>query len=147
LAEARQLLRGLQEAVVTEQTAAFAEGQTHCPSCGALRARKGQHDIVFRTAFGKLHLHSPRYYQCRCTPTCAKSVSPLADVLAERTAPELVYLESKFAGLMSYGLTVGILSEVLPLGAAISTTAVRRHVHSVADRVEGELGGRAVQLY
>ena len=55
-------------------------------------------------------------------------------------APELVYLESKFAGLMSYGLTVGILSEVLPLGAAISTTAVRRHVHSVADRVEGELG-------
>ena len=72
LAEARQLLRGLQEAVVTEQTAEFAEGQTHCPSCGTLRARKGEHEIVFRTAFGKLHLHSPRYYQCRCTPTCAE---------------------------------------------------------------------------
>ena len=140
LAEARELLRGLQQAVVTEQTAQFAEEQTHCPSCGAHRARKGRHDIVFRTAFGKLNLQSPRYYQCCCMPAGAKSVSPLADILTERTAPELVYLESKFAGLMSYGLTVSVLSEVLPLGAAISTTAVRRHVHSIADRMEGELG-------
>jgi hypothetical protein len=140
LAEARELLRGLQQAVVTEQTAEFAEKQTHCPSCGARRGRKGQHDIVFRTAFGKLSLQSPRYYQCGCIPTSAKSVSPLAEILAERTAPELVYLESKFAGLMSYGLTVSVLSEVLPLGAVISTTGVRRHVHSIADRIEGELG-------
>ncbi len=140
LAEARDLLRGLQQAVVTEQTARFAEEQSHCPSCGARRGRKGQHYLVFRTAFGKLSLQSPRYYQCCCTPTSAKSVSPLAEILAERTAPELIYLENKFAGLMSYGLTVSVLSEVLPLGAVISTTAVRRHVHLTADRIEGELG-------
>ena len=140
LAEARELLRGLQQAVVTEQTAQFAEEQSHCPSCGTQRGRKGYHDLVFRTAFGKLSLQSPRYYQCCCTPTSVKSVSPLTEILAERTAPELMYLEDKFAGLMSYGLTVNVLSEVLPLGAAISTTAVRRHVHSTADRLEGELG-------
>ena len=140
LAEAKGLLRSLQQAVVTEQTAEFAEQQTRCPSCGARRPRKGQHDVVFRTAFGKLNLQSPRYYCCSCTPANVKSVSPLADLLTERTAPELVYLESKFAGLMSYGLTVGILSEVLPLGAAISTTGVRRHVQTIADRIEGELG-------
>lgn len=51
-----------------------------------------------------------------------------------------MYLESKFAGLMSYGLTVSVLSEVLPLGTAISTTGVRRHVHAVAQRLESELG-------
>jgi hypothetical protein len=140
LAEARELLRGLQQAVVTAQTAQFSDEQTHCPTCGVRRARKGQHPIAFRTAFGKLSLPSPRYYQCCGTPTSAKSVSPLANLLAERTAPELVYLESKFAGLMSYGLTVSVLSEVLPLGAAISTTGVRRHVHAVAQRLEGELG-------
>jgi hypothetical protein len=140
LTEARELLRGLQQAVVTKQAAEFAEQQTHCPSCGARRARKGEHEIVFRTAFGKLRLPSPRYYRCSCTPAVVKSISPLAELLAERTAPELVYLESKFAGLMSYGLTVGILSEVLPLGADISTTAVRRHVQTIAGRIEGELG-------
>ncbi|HEX8811036.1 MAG TPA: ISKra4 family transposase, partial [Terracidiphilus sp.] len=43
LAEARELLRGLQQAVVTEQTAQFSEEQTHCPTCGTRRARKGQH--------------------------------------------------------------------------------------------------------
>jgi len=140
LAEARELLRGLQQAVVTEQTAQFSEEQTHCPTCGARRARKGQHSIAFRTAFGKLSLQSPRYYQCCGMPGSAKSVSPLANLLAARTAPELVYLESKFAGLMSYGLTVSVLSEVLPLSTAISTTGVRRHVHAVAQRLESELG-------
>jgi hypothetical protein len=59
LAEARELLRSLQQAVVTEQTTQFAEEQTHCPSCGAQRGRKGHHGLVFRTAFGKLSLHSP----------------------------------------------------------------------------------------
>jgi hypothetical protein len=54
LAEARDLLRGLQQSVAAEQTAQFADEQTHCPSCGKHRARKGQHEIVFRTAFGKL---------------------------------------------------------------------------------------------
>jgi hypothetical protein len=140
LAEARELLCGLQQAVVSAQTAQFSEEQTHCPTCGTRRARKGQHSIAFRTAFGKLSLQSPRYYQCCGAPTHAKSVSPLANLLAERTAPELVYLESKFAGLMSYGLTVSVLSEVLPLGAAINTTGVRRQVQAVAQRLEGELG-------
>jgi hypothetical protein len=113
---------------------------THCSTCGARRARKGQHPTAFRTAFGKLSLPSPRYYQCCGTPISAKSVSPLANLLAERTAPELVHLASKFAGLMSYGLTVSVLSAVLPLGTAISTTDVRRQVHSVAQRRESELG-------
>lgn len=140
LTEAKELSGGLQQAVVTQQAAEFAEQQTHCPSCSARRARKGEHEIVFRTAFGKLTLPSPRYYRCSCTPAVVKSISPLAELLAERTAPELVYLESKFAGLMSYGLTVGILSEVLPLDADISTTAVRRHVQTIAGRIEGELG-------
>src|SRR5262249_58266195 len=108
--------------------------------------RKGQNCIALRTAFGKLSLQSPRYYQCCATPGSAKSVSPLANLLAARTAPELAYLESKFAGLMSYGLTVSVLSEVLPLGAAISTTGVRRQVQAVAQRLESELGEERASL-
>jgi hypothetical protein len=36
--------------------------------------------------------------------------------LAERTSPELAYLETKFAALVSYGLTIKLLEEVLPIG-------------------------------
>src|SRR5262249_3688367 len=67
------------------------------------------------------------------------STSPLAERLPERTAPELAYLEAKFAALMSYGLTVELLAEILPLGAELNTTTVRRQVRDVAERLEGEL--------
>src|SRR5215475_9373279 len=75
LAEAKDLLQGSQQTMVTRQ-------------------------------IGKLKLESPRYYECRCEERNKGSVSPLAELLSERAAPELVYLETKFASLMSYGLTV-----------------------------------------
>jgi hypothetical protein len=64
----------------------------------------------------------------------------LAELLPGRTAPELAYLETRFAALMSYGLTVDLLGEILPLGKELNTTAVRRQVRDVAERLEGELG-------
>jgi hypothetical protein len=53
---------------------------------------------VVRTPFGKLKLDSPQRYRCLCEAQRAKSVSPLAELLHERTSPELAYLETKFAG-------------------------------------------------
>lgn len=41
---------------------------------------------------------------------------------------------------MSYGMTVNLLTEVLPLDQDVHTTRVRRQVHRVAGRVERELG-------
>jgi hypothetical protein len=64
----------------------------------------------------------------------------LAELLSERAAPELVYLETKFASLMSYGLTVELLGEILPLGSQINAIGVRRRLHQVAERIESELG-------
>jgi hypothetical protein len=140
LAEAKDLLRGVQKTMVTHQVAEFVARQACCPDCGRLRPRKGRHEIVYRTLFGKLRLDSPRLYVCPCRQRDRASASPLAELLPERTAPELTYLETKFAGLMSYGLTVELLAEVLPLGVELNTTAVRRHVRDVAVRLDGELG-------
>ncbi len=67
-----------------------------------------------------------------------QSSSPLADLLAERTTPELRYLEAKWAALLPYGVTVDALEEVLPLHA--NHTTVYRHLHQVAERLEGALG-------
>lgn len=46
---------------------------------------------------------------------------------------------------MSYGLTVSILSEVLPIEEHLHTTAVRRHLSHVAERIEEDLGEERFQ--
>jgi hypothetical protein len=65
LAEAKDLLQGLQQTMVTRQIVEFSEDNIRCPSCRKPRSRKGKHEIVYRTLFGKLKLESPRYYECR----------------------------------------------------------------------------------
>jgi hypothetical protein len=85
-----------------------------------VRSCKGRHQIVFRAAFGKLKSESRRLYRCRCESQDPESFSPLAELLPERTHPELVYLEIKFAALVSYGLRVELLKEVLPISQDVS---------------------------
>jgi hypothetical protein len=88
-----------------------------------------------------VRLESPRLYRCGCCRTeTPRSFSPLAALLPERTAPELAYLETKFAALISYGLTAELLAEVLPTGGDINAAGVYRNVQRVAERMEAELG-------
>lgn len=67
-------------------------------------------------------------------------MSPLAEVLTERTAPELLYLENRFAAVMSFEASAALLEEVLPLSGTISAAGVHRKVKEVAERLAGELG-------
>src|SRR4051794_4254067 len=140
LAEARAILAGLEQTMVQGQAVEFVAQVGRCPRCGRQRACKGHHAIVFRTPFGKLTLDSPRLYRCPCESEARKSFSPLAERLPERTSPELMYLETKFAALVSYGLTLKLLQEVLPIGQALNAMSLRRQVQQTARRLEAELG-------
>lgn len=60
LAEAKEILLGIQQTMVTMQVADYTEEQRACPDCGIRRPQKGRHEIVFRTVFGKLKLNSLR---------------------------------------------------------------------------------------
>ncbi|HTF72248.1 MAG TPA: ISKra4 family transposase [Edaphobacter sp.] len=140
LAEAKQMLGCIQRTMVQEQVAEYTAEQSRCRDCGRRLAHKGQHEIIFRTLFGELRLPSPRLYSCSCRQAARASFSPLAQQLPERTAPELVYLETKFAALLSYGLTVKVLSEILPIGDPLNTRSVRRQMWRSAERMESELG-------
>jgi hypothetical protein len=142
LAEARTILAGLEQTLVEQQSAEFIAQARRCPCCGRPRACKGHHQIVFRTPFGKLKLDSPQLYGCLCQPPVPKSVSPLAERLPERTSPELMYLETKFAALVSYGLSLKLLNEVLPMGQHLSVMAIRNQVRQTAERLETERGQR-----
>lgn len=140
LAETKDLLQGVQQTMVTQQIADYLKHQFKCPSCGQNRSLKGNHSIVYRSLFGKLRLPSPRFYRCCKEMGNRNSFSPLSNLLQERTAPELLYLETKWASLMSYGVTVNLLSEVLPLEGKINTRSVHRKLQQMAQRVENELG-------
>jgi hypothetical protein len=63
-----------------------------------------------------------------------------AELLPERTTPELAYLQARFAGLVSYGITAKLLGELLPLGRKLHPAVVRRQTQAVATRLEDELG-------
>jgi len=141
LAEAKSLLRGLQQTIVTQQVNQHVAEHSQCAACGKPLGRKGNHTIPFRTLFGKLTLESPRYYACACQKEPGKqSRSPLAELLKERAAPELSYLEAKFASLIPYGATAELLAEILPIASSISTASLHRNLEKVATRLESELG-------
>src|SRR4051794_14533370 len=97
-----------------------------------------QGTIVFRTAFGHVPLASPRFYRCRCHPADSQTFSPLAELFTEHTAPELLYLESRWASLISFGMT--LLKDVLPVADTTNPETVRQHLHRVAVRQDAELG-------
>jgi hypothetical protein len=138
--EAKVLLSRVQAQMVTAQAAAYVARHRLCPLCGRRLQSKGQGRLTFRSAFGNVRLSSPRYYHCECRSSPTKTFSPLTGLLTEHTSPELLYLETKWASLVSYGMTIDLLKDVLPIVSTASGATVRNHLHRVAQRREAELG-------
>jgi hypothetical protein len=139
--EAKAALVGIQGGVVTAQAASFLARHRSCDLCGSPLLSKGPGRTRFRTAFGTIALPSPRFHRCRCQPGAAKTFSPLNLLLTERIAPELLYLETRWSSLVSYGMTAELLKDVLPIGSTADASTIRRHLHKVATRHEAGLSG------
>jgi len=139
LAEAKALLAALPQRIVERQAAALLATCMHCQTCGTALCTKGQHSRTFRTLFGTITLTSPRLRSCPCTPHRATTFTLMA-LWSERTAPELLCMETQWASLVSYGLTVQALTDFLPIDATLSVSTVRSNALAVAQRCEAELG-------
>jgi nucleotidyltransferase/DNA polymerase involved in DNA repair len=113
LAEAKDLLQRVQKVLIEEQARRCLAERIACPQCHRPRGHKDSKTIVMRTLFGTVRLSSPRWYHCSCQAQPTRTFSPLAAALPERTTPELRYLQSKFAGLVSYGQSATLLAETL----------------------------------
>ncbi|HEY5852508.1 MAG TPA: hypothetical protein VIW24_00265 [Aldersonia sp.] len=140
LAEAKDLLVAVQHTLVDRQVRHAVAAQAPCPHCGKSRRHKDTRTIVVRSLFGTLRLPSPRWWQCGGRDQPTRTFQPLAAVLPERTTPELAYLQARFAGLVSYGLSATLLGELLPLGRKLHPAVVLRQTQAVAQRLEDELG-------
>lgn len=92
--------------------------------------------MVYQSVFSKLTLPSTRFYTCDCQTHALKaSFSPLAEQLPKRSSPELRYLQTKYAALMSYGLSLDLLDDVLPIKGAVSLTGLKGCVREVAGQL------------
>ena len=103
LAEGKMILKDLQQLVVESQVSSLLLPKRTCPECGEPRCSKDNHTLSVRTVFGRLTVRSPRLYHCVCRPHDTKTFSPLAELLPNHTLPELLFLETKRASLMSHG--------------------------------------------
>ncbi|MGF7213558.1 hypothetical protein GGE65_008204 [Skermanella aerolata] len=146
LEQAKTVLAGAQVSLVEAQATSFLTRHRDCEQCGRHLQSKGRCRFLFRTAFGTIPLVSPRVHRCGCQPAASKTFSPLTALFTEHTAPELLYLETRWASLMSYGLTAGLLKEVLPVDTRINAATIRNHLHKVALRQEAELDDGQLRL-
>src|SRR5262245_16319180 len=99
LKEAKQLLTTIQQRLLHHQVEAFLDGCSTCPDCGTPLKAKGYHTRSFRTLFGTFKLSSPRLFHCRCRYRKTTSFRPLPSLLTESVAPELLFMETKWASL------------------------------------------------
>ena len=140
LKEAKQLLNTIQKRLLQHQVAVFLDGCSTCPDCGTPLKAKGSHTRTFRTLFGTFKLSSPRLFHCRCRRRKTTSFRPLSALLPESAAPELLFMETKWSSLVSYGLTVEALTDFLPLDVTLDVKTVRHDTLKIAERCEAELG-------
>jgi hypothetical protein len=140
LAEAKQLLNTIQQHVLQRQVDTFLDACSTCKDCGAPLKVKGSHTRSFRTLFGTFKLASPRLFHCRCMRRKTTTFRPLSTLLTESVAPELLFMETKWSSLVSYGLTVDALTDFLPLEVTLDVKTVRHDTLKVAERCEADLG-------
>lgn len=126
--ESKSPQRCLQQHVVTAQAATFVDRHCCCPACGRHFCSKGKYPIVFHTVFGNVALSSPRFYRCGCQPVDSQTFSPLTEMFPEHTAPDPFYLESRWASLISFGMTAAFLRDVLPVADTTNPETVRQRL-------------------
>lgn len=141
LAESKIILQHLQEKVVSMQINKFLESKKCCESCKKKYRKKGSYPMTYRTLFGDLSLSSPRLYTCNCdAKSTQKTFSPLPELITEKTAPERLFIETKWASLMPFEKTVDLLKDVLPVSDKLNASSIRNHLLKLAKREEKELG-------
>ena len=139
LAEAKQLLSALQGHLLHQQVTTFLDTHATCPDCGKPLKLKAHGSRSFRTLFGTFTFQSPRLEHCDCQRRKTASFRPLSALLTEPVAPELLYMESKWSSLVSYGLSLEALKDFLPLDLRLDMKTVRYDTLKVAKRLEAEL--------
>ena len=140
LADSKNILKSMQSSIITEQVSHYLANCRCCPDCYRDYKIKDHKIKKLNTLFGTLHLESPRFYSCQCYQKNRKSFCPLSQLITDRNTPELLYIESKYASLVSYGLTTKLLIDFLPIHSKLNAVSIRNDTLKVAKRLDEKLG-------
>ncbi|CAN7566591.1 MULTISPECIES: hypothetical protein [unclassified Variovorax] len=140
--ETHALLIRLQAVVLDEQVDRFVARSARCLACGAPLGIKDTKRLVYRTTFGKASLRSPRFYShCSGCGFCSDdkaTVSPLAHALPQRVHPQWIWLQCRYASVMSYRLAQVFLRDAFPGGSQLPSSSVKVNVREIGNRLEQE---------
>jgi len=140
LSEGKALLAGVQKFIVAQQVDRDLEQRRACRHCGERYTTKDSGSAPIATCFGRVEVMNPRWNRCACDPHGPKTFRPLRTWLNGQTAPEMLYLETKWASLIPFARVADLLQEVLPVGDSANRESVRAHLYATAERIEQELG-------
>jgi hypothetical protein len=139
LQESKSILKELQKKLVLGQAGNYIQTRKNCTKCDKPRRIKRHRTIQYRTLFGIVTIPDTCFYNCDCIDSPEKTSSLLKRWLPDHTSPELLYIETKWASLMSYGLTASLLKDILPISHTQNAATVQNHLHKIAKRQESEL--------
>src|SRR5437870_2484702 len=140
LAESKHLLSTLPWHLLQQQVNTFLDTCSDGPDCDTPLQLKARAHRSFRTVFSTCKFSSPRLEACDCQGPKTSSFRPLAALLTESVAPELLSMEAKWSSLVSYGMSLDALQDFLPLDRTLDVKTVRYDTLKVAKRPEPDLG-------
>lgn len=131
LEQGKALLAQLQGSILRHQIEEISAASPTCPCCGRSRPVHDYRPRVLDTLFGRFRLRIPRRRKCSCRLGEADALSPFAQVLRDRAAPELRRLQAELGARHSFREAARILETFLPCAMQHHTT-VRNRLGKVA---------------
>ena len=131
LAEAKQILARLQQALVAIQADDHAVQRPFCSSCRHTCHVKDWRLHQVTTLFGTVAIRLPRF---RCA-SCGHGETGVSWLSHCRSTPELDQLRAHMSALMPYRVAAGLLAHLLPVDAGTSAETLRGHTLKVGEQL------------
>src|SRR5271157_468262 len=138
LAEAKEILAGLQRDLVQAQTEEHCQSRRRCPRCGAQRPLKDRRPRRLRSLFGVVEVRAPRFTPCRCSQTRREILSPVVEIMPDRCTPEYERTLAEMGALLPYRRARTLLEDLFPLGEPPMVETIRQRTLQVDARLEYE---------
>jgi hypothetical protein len=131
LAEAKQLLARVQQAVVAAQARDHAVLRPDCSSCGGKCHVKDWRPHQIATLFGRVAVRLPRFL---CAG-CGRTETGISWPSHCRSTPDLDQLQAHLSAVMPYRVAAGVLEHLLPVEAGKSPETLRGHTLKVGEQL------------
>src|SRR3954447_6775834 len=131
LADSKQLLAGLQQAIVAAQARVHAVRRPECHGCGMACRVKDYRPPAIATLFGPVMVRLPRF---RCAG-CGTIETGVTWPPHARSTPELDRMRAQLSALMTYRTAAEVLGQMFPVESGAAHETLRRHTFKVAEHL------------